>query len=185
MTRREIIEIQGDKQKSRTTLILLILRSYFYNQTPVSRIQSFPGLRWHLAPKKFELTTKCKFSSLSLAIREKKISTTKKLFQDFHHLFQKWVNIFRKIPWRFKSLPDFIACLILIANIQLPISVYDTLSFEQINTRLQATKSLTQRQRYRSIFTWLILTRSKTRRPASTGIFFAQLQIFWSTFANG
>ena len=24
-----------------------------------------------------------------------------------------------------------------------------------------------------------------TRRPASTGIFFAQLQIFWSTFANG
>ena len=29
------------------------------------------------------------------------------------------------------------------------------------------------------------LKNIKTRRPASTGIFFAQLQIFWSTFANG
>ena len=26
---------------------------------------------------------------------------------------------------------------------------------------------------------------NQTRRPASTGIFFAQLQIFWSIFANG
>ena len=28
-------------------------------------------------------------------------------------------------------------------------------------------------------------SKTKTRRPASTGIFFAQLQIFWSIFANG
>ena len=38
-------------------------------------------------------------------------------------------------------------------------------------------------------FSWpevcLSSQKKLTRRPASTGIFFAQLQIFWSTFANG
>ena len=35
------------------------------------------------------------------------------------------------------------------------------------------------------LFSIMVARGTKTRRPASTGIFFAQLQIFWSTFANG
>ena len=38
--------------------------------------------------------------------------------------------------------------------------------------------------RWRIDWTNVILEERKTRRPASTGIFLAQLQNFWSTFAS-